>query len=107
MLNKGVPSTFANVKSLYTDTFKRDTIQDLMEGYLSTDMNKPAPQTNGTEEKPTNGDTSKFKSSALYFLAQHYNYHLSRCLDKSLEYIDKAIEISPTSVDYHMTKARI
>ncbi|KAH0544962.1 hypothetical protein FGG08_000888 [Glutinoglossum americanum] len=107
MLNKGVPSTFANVKSLYADTFKRDTIQDLAEGYLTIEAHNPAPQTNGTDEKPANGDTSKFRSSVLYFLAQHYNYHLSRRLDKALEYIDKAIEISSTSVDYHMTRARI
>ncbi|KAH0563353.1 hypothetical protein GP486_002088 [Trichoglossum hirsutum] len=107
MFDKGVPSTFANVKSLFTDTFKRDTIQDLVEGYLSTEVHELAPHTNGTDEKATNGDTSKFKSSVLYFLAQHYNCHVNRNLDKALEYIDKAIETQPTSVDYHMTKARI
>ncbi|KAI9766056.1 MAG: hypothetical protein M1840_006763 [Geoglossum simile] len=107
MLSKGVPSTFANVKSLYRDSFKKGTIQDLVEGYLSAGWHEEAPQTNGSDETSTNGDMSKFKSAAFYFLAQHYNYHLSRCLEKALSHIDKAIEIFPTSVDYHMTKARI
>jgi N-alpha-acetyltransferase 15/16, NatA auxiliary subunit len=107
MLSKGVPSTFANVKSLYKDNFKKCTIQDLVEGYASAEWHEEAPQTNGSDETSANGDMSKFKSAALYFLAQHYNYHLSRCLEKALSHIDKAIEIFPTSVDYHMTKARI
>ncbi|KAI9814463.1 MAG: hypothetical protein M1827_003319 [Pycnora praestabilis] len=104
MLNKGVPSTFANVKALYSDSFKREVIQNLMEGFVS---GKFTAQVNGSAEKQTNGDLSPFHSSALYFLAQHYDYYLSRNLEKAIENIDKAIEISPKSVDYHMTKARI
>ena len=48
MLNKGVPSTFNNVKSLYTDTAKRDTIQALVEGYAASIGD---PHTNGSAEK--------------------------------------------------------
>lgn len=59
------------------------------------------------EEPKRNGDTSKGASAAYYFLAQHYNYYLSRDLDKAMEFIDKAIELEPQSVDFHMTKARI
>jgi len=104
MLNKGVPSTFANVKSLYPNISKRNTIQELVEGYAS---GKHIHQANGSAEPQVNGETSPFELSTLYFLAQHYNYHLSRNLGKAMQNIDQAIERSSKSVDYHMTKARI
>ncbi|KAL8950309.1 MAG: hypothetical protein Q9222_003653 [Ikaeria aurantiellina] len=110
MLHKGIPSTFANIKALYPDSSKRDTIQKLVEGYLT---GKHTPLANGTSDKQVNGDetTEKKKStfdvSVLYFLAQHYNYHVSRDLEKSMDLIDRAIEAQPEEVNFHMTKARI
>ncbi|PGH16266.1 hypothetical protein AJ80_05289 [Polytolypa hystricis UAMH7299] len=104
MLRKGVPSTFANIKNLYTNLSKLDMVQDLVEGYAAGKLES---QANGSAEKQANGDTSPFEGSVLYFLAQHYNYHLSRNLGKAMEYVDKAIALSPDSVDYYMTKARI
>ncbi|KAL8988505.1 MAG: hypothetical protein Q9177_002434 [Variospora cf. flavescens] len=110
MLYKGVPSTFANIKALYSDSTKRKTVQSLAESYLS---NTHSPLANGSAEKPVNGDEKSeakqpsFDVSVLYFLAQHYNYHLSRDLARSMELIDKAIETQPNEVNYHMTKARI
>ena len=104
MLRKGVPSTFANVKALYADSTKRKTIEELVESYTKEDGADAASETQ------TNGDTSKhWKISVYYFLAQHYNYYLSRDLEKAMENIDKAIELNPSSTDYtyHMTKARI
>lgn len=96
MLNKGVPSTFANLKHLYSDEFKKSTLLSLAEQYLDSDHGDAL-----------NGDVSKGKAAALYYIAQHYNYHLSRDLEKAMEYIDKAIELAPNSVDFAMTKARI
>ena len=104
MLHKSVPSIFANIKALYTDTAKRSMIQELAESYVSGTQ---SPQTNGNLERQINGETSLFESFALYFLAQHYNYHLTRDLPRAMELIDRAIKMSPKSVDFHMTKARI
>ena len=104
MLHKGIPSTFANVKALYPDTAKKDAILQLVEGYA---VGKARPLANGSAEKQSNGDKDLFEPSVRYFLAQHYNYHLSRDLNKAMKYIDEAIESAPESVDYHMTKARI
>lgn len=102
MLKKGVPSLFANIKILYTNPSKRDTVQALVEGYVSGKSNY---QTNGSAE--VNGDKNEFLASSHYFLAQHYNYHLSRNLPKAMENVDKAIELSPKAAEYQMTKARI
>ncbi len=101
MLRKGIPSTFANVKALYTDNAKRNTIQNLVESYAAVIQTQDA---NGSAE---DGERSPFESSVRFFLAQHYNYHLSRDLAKAMKLIDEAITSSPESVDYHMTKARV
>lgn len=96
MLSKGVPSTFNNVKALYQDPAKKKAIEGLVLGYESEGP------------KETNGESAdRFTPAVLYFLAQHYNFHLSRDLAKASDYIDRAIETDPKFVDYTMTKARI
>ncbi|PWY95046.1 N-terminal acetyltransferase catalytic subunit Nat1 [Aspergillus sclerotioniger CBS 115572] len=97
MLKKGVPSLFANIKSLYSNPAKRDTVQELVEGYVAT----------RSAEGQSDDDNAEFLSSSYYFLAQHYNYSLSRDLTKAMENVDKAIELSPKAVEYQLTKARI
>lgn len=63
---------------------------------------------NGSADGKVNGETTDaFKDSVVYFLAQHYNYALSRDLDKATEYIDRLLEKDPKSVDYNQLKARI
>lgn len=102
MLKKGVPSLFANIKALYTSPGKRDVVQDLVEGYTSGKA-----QPNGSADKQANGDDDEFMASTFYFLAQHYNYHLSRNLPKAMENVEKAIGLAPKAVEYQLTKARI
>lgn len=96
MLNKGVPSTFANLKHLYGDKFKRQELLRLAEDYLAR-----------WQDERNSADMSRGKAAALYYISQHYNYHLSQNLNKAIEYVDRAIEIDPESVDFAMTKARI
>lgn len=104
ILRKRIPSAFANIKTLYSNLSKRDVVQELAEGYAKGTLDS---QANGSVEKKDNGDDETFESSLYHFLAQHYNYHVSWDLEKAVAYIDKAIELSPKSVDYNMTKARI
>ncbi|KAL1306936.1 hypothetical protein AAFC00_005577 [Neodothiora populina] len=102
VFQKGVPSTFANVKALYIDSEKLSTIQELVHGYEAENAANGAADANG--DKP-----DLWKLALTYFLAQHYNYHLSRDLSKAMDYVNKAIEMRPEQNDYtyHYTKARI
>jgi len=116
MLKKSVPSTFANLKQLYSDPSKKETIRDLVEGYA-----KEEAQTNGGAEQngstdgshDTKEDSNKAQAtwelSVNYFLAQHYDYHLSRDLSKAQQYAEKAVSLKPSQSDYtyDMTRARI
>ena len=102
MLGRRVPSTFNNIKALYSEHSKQEVIQELVEGYRK-DQSSEA--TNGTATSDSSKDD--FETSILFFLAQHYNYHRSRDLSKALEFIEQAIKKNPKSVDYQMTKARI
>lgn len=98
MLEKGVPSTFANLKHLYADATKKDTLGALAHEYLESKKS--------AGEGAVSGDDLKGEGAALYYLAQHYNYHLSRDLEKALEYVNQGIEAAPKNVEFHMTKAR-
>lgn len=100
MLDKGVPSTFANLKHLYTDSFKKETLESLAHEYVKSKESQPA------DESVSEGEL-KGTPAGLYYLAQHYNYHLSRDLDKALEFVEKGLELVPETVEFHMTKARI
>ncbi|TGJ86498.1 hypothetical protein E0Z10_g2274 [Xylaria hypoxylon] len=100
MLDKGVPSTFANLKHLYTDPFKKETLESLAHDYVE------AKKSQSGDESLAEGEL-KGTPAGLYYLAQHYNYHLSRDLTKSLEFVDKGLELVPKNVEFHMTQARI
>ncbi|KAK0621716.1 NMDA receptor-regulated protein 1-domain-containing protein [Bombardia bombarda] len=102
MFNKGVPSTFANLKHLYSDSFKRDAMPLVVDEYL-----KDLKSGNTDGKVQANGDSSKGEGAALYFLAQHYNYHMGRDLTKAMEYVDQAVKLDSSNVEFQMTKARI
>lgn len=104
MLRKGIPSTFANIKSLYINRSKQIAIEELVEGYA---VGKGVQQANGSAEKKDDHNNDAFDSSIRFFLAQHYNYRSSRDLAKATKHIDEAIKLDSNSVDFHMTKARI
>jgi tetratricopeptide (TPR) repeat protein len=118
MFRKGVPSTFANIKQLYANPEKKQTIIDLVESYLkeeptangSAETNGNANGSDDKEKGPSQEDIAlNWKLSVNYFLAQHYDYYLSRDLDQATKYVDQAISLNPLKTDYtfHMTRARI
>lgn len=113
LLQKGVPSTFVDIKSLYRDNEKAAIIESLAESYLSNlRQEKHAgfqprtnghSTTNGSSEQETEPPTSYLWT--LYFLAQSHD--LRRNLGRAADLIEEAILHTPTLVELHLTKARI
>ncbi|KAF9284862.1 N-alpha-acetyltransferase 16, NatA auxiliary subunit [Mortierella alpina] len=100
MLRKGVPSLFVNIKTLYTDSAKEEAVEKLALDYLSAlDKSKGFDHAGSVVEPPT------ALLWTLYFLAQHFDF--KRNTDQALEYINRAIEHTPTLVELLMTKGRI
>lgn len=111
LLQKGVPSTFADVKALYKIPWKANTIEELVESYLERLRSSPGATLNGDNESESasNGDVTHEAPTSylwtLYFLAQSYDQR--RKLDKATQMIDEALQHTPTLVELHLTKARI
>jgi peptide alpha-N-acetyltransferase len=92
-LQKGIPSLFSDLKSLYSNTNpeKQNIIQTYLESLLSSDdadVNDPS-----------------IYIWLLYYLAQHHSYLSNHTL--ALHYLSLAITHTPTLPDLHMFKARV
>ena len=104
MLAKGVPSTFANLKTLYADPAKQQTIQDIVKDFAS---GKKSVSNGDADAGKQEAQARQFELYTLYFLAQHYDYYKSRNLEKAVDLIDQAVAKKPETVDFQMTRARI
>uniref|UniRef100_A0A6M2DS14 Putative acetyltransferase n=1 Tax=Xenopsylla cheopis TaxID=163159 RepID=A0A6M2DS14_XENCH len=100
-LRKGIPPLFVDLRSVYSDSSKVEIIQKLLLEYVECLMSS------GYFSKDDN--QGQAPASALlwtyYFLAQHYD-HLKDTA-KALEYIDAAIEHTPTLIELFVTKGKI
>ncbi|KAJ3614790.1 hypothetical protein NHX12_018360 [Muraenolepis orangiensis] len=99
--SKGCPPVFTTLKSLYHDKEKVAIIEELVVGY-ETSLNgcRMFNQNDGGKEEPP--------TTLLwvqYFLAQHYNMISQQTL--ALEYINTAIESTPTLIELFVIKAKI
>lgn len=100
-LHKGVPPLFVDLRSLYNDKKKVQIIESLCLQYVDAlkDVGKFC---------KSDADGKEPASALLwtyYYLAQHYD-HLQQT-QKSLEYIDAAIDHTPTLIELFVTKGRI
>lgn len=103
-LRKGVPPLFVNVRSLYKDSTKVDIIAQLIEEYyVNLKSNGHFSKLDADEEKPVEPASALLWT--LLFLAQHYDY--LRDTEKALEYINLAIDHTPTLIELFVTKGRI
>lgn len=99
-LAKGVPSLFADIKSLYADKDKQQTIEGIVEALREEYASSSA-------LPPTSSDAYSEPTTylwTLYYLAQHYSY-LSQP-DKALSLLDMSLKHTPTLPELHMCKAR-
>uniref|UniRef100_A0A3B5M2B5 N-alpha-acetyltransferase 15, NatA auxiliary subunit n=1 Tax=Xiphophorus couchianus TaxID=32473 RepID=A0A3B5M2B5_9TELE len=98
---KGCPPVFTTLKSLYTDREKVTIIEELVLGYESCLKSSRmfSEDDDGKEEPPTT------LLWVQYFLAQHFDF-----IDKAsqaLEYINAAIDSTPTLIELFLVKAKI
>ncbi len=107
-IHKGVPPLFKEIKCLYEDEAKLKIIEELMLGYVKNLTNSGL----FDETNSSNDETSKCEKEpptsllwVFYYLAQHYDY-LSET-EKALEFINKAIDYTPTLVELYMIKGKI
>jgi Flp pilus assembly protein TadD len=93
-LDKGIPSLFADIKSLYKDKEKQQAVEDIVEASLT-----PKDPSSSADVEPTT------YLWTLYFLAQHHA-SLSRP-DKALSLLETALSHTPTLPELHLCKARV
>lgn len=100
-LAKGVPSLFADIKALYSDTQKQQIVEDVVEELReSLTSGNPIPTSPPDSEEPP---TTYLWT--LYFLAQHHSF-LARPA-QALSLLDIAIKHTPTLPEIHTCKARV
>ncbi|XP_071786525.1 N-alpha-acetyltransferase 15, NatA auxiliary subunit-like [Asterias amurensis] len=102
LLRKGVPTAFVSVKGLYKESWKGEVIERIVLGYLEcleSDSRFSRDDTDCDPEAPT------VLLWTLYFLAQHYDQ--LRNMEKALEYVNRAVEHTPTLIELFIIKAKI
>uniref|UniRef100_A0A3Q3BN52 N-alpha-acetyltransferase 15, NatA auxiliary subunit n=1 Tax=Kryptolebias marmoratus TaxID=37003 RepID=A0A3Q3BN52_KRYMA len=99
--SKGCPPVFTTLKSLYGDKEKVTIIEELVVGYETSlkSCRMFSQNDDGKEEPPTT------LLWVQYFLAQHYDMIGQQTL--ALEYINTAIESTPTLIELFLIKAKI
>lgn len=101
-LHKGVPPLFKELKYLFKDESKLKITEELVLSYeknLSNNLRFSSEDTSVEAEPPTT------LLWVFYYLAQHFD-HLNQT-DKALEFINKAIDYTPTLVELYMVKGKI
>ena len=98
-LERGIPSLFTDIKLLYKDSYKQETIQSVVESHREK-LSSPAPPEPTSESEPP---TTYLWT--LYFLAQHYSFVGQHA--KSLSLLETALQHTPTLPELFMFKARV
>nr|XP_058145434.1 N-alpha-acetyltransferase 15, NatA auxiliary subunit isoform X1 [Dasypus novemcinctus] len=99
--SKGCPPVFNTLRSLYRDKEKVAIIEELVVGYETSlkSCRLFNPNDDGKEEPPTT------LLWVQYYLAQHYDKIGQPSI--ALEYINTAIESTPTLIELFLVKAKI
>lgn len=103
-LRKGIPPLFVNVRSLHQDPEKAAIIEQLALEYFEN-----LTRSGHFSREDADAGVPVEPASALvwtaHFLAQHYDY--MRDTNRALEYINAAIDHTPTLIELLITKGRI
>ncbi|XP_026318043.1 N-alpha-acetyltransferase 15, NatA auxiliary subunit [Hyposmocoma kahamanoa] len=100
-LHKGIPPLFVDLRSLYEDQSKAETIEKLIVQYIEN-LTSTGTFSDGPDEE-------KQPASALlwayYYAAQHFDH--KNDTDKALHYITAAIDHTPTLIELFIVKGKI
>ncbi|XP_026185865.1 N-alpha-acetyltransferase 15, NatA auxiliary subunit-like [Mastacembelus armatus] len=99
--SKGCPPVFTTLKSLYTDKEKVTIIEDLVVGY-ETCLRSCRMFSENDDGKPEPPTTLLW---VQYFLAQHFDFRGQTSI--ALDYINMAIDSTPTLIELFLIKAKI
>ncbi|KAK7036634.1 hypothetical protein VNI00_011567 [Paramarasmius palmivorus] len=102
-LTKGIPSLFADLKSLYSDPAKLELIQGIVESVKTE--NTPASDPSSSTSPPSPDQEPTTYLWTLYYLAQHYSYLSQHA--KALSLLDTALLHTPTLPELYMFRARV
>lgn len=100
-LVKGVPSLFNDLKSLYQDKDKQQTIQDIVEGFRTHFEQHKTIDPSAEEGQ----DAPSTLVWILYYLAQHYSFLGDH--QTALGHINLVLQHTPSLPDLHMMHARL
>ncbi|KAH8238243.1 hypothetical protein KR032_001519 [Drosophila birchii] len=103
-LRKGIPPLFVNVRTLHQESEKAATIEKLMLQYYENLTRSGHFSREDADTGAPVEPASALVWTAL-FLAQHYDY--MRDTDSALNYINVAIDHTPTLIELLITKGRI
>uniref|UniRef100_A0A182J3Q8 N-alpha-acetyltransferase 15, NatA auxiliary subunit n=1 Tax=Anopheles atroparvus TaxID=41427 RepID=A0A182J3Q8_ANOAO len=104
-LRKGVPPLFVNLRSLYRDVEKVKVIGQLAECYYQNLISSGYFSAADADNPSVPKEPASALLWTMYYLAQHYD-HL-RESEKALDFINAAIEHTPTLIELFVTKGRI
>eukprot|EP01100_Stratorugosa_tubuloviscum_P015637 TRINITY_DN911_c0_g1_i1.p1 TRINITY_DN911_c0_g1~~TRINITY_DN911_c0_g1_i1.p1 ORF type:complete len:874 (-),score=311.60 TRINITY_DN911_c0_g1_i1:80-2701(-) len=99
-LKKGIPNLFNSINFIYQNSEKTLILQNLFLGYL-----KMLEAENKLTLSSSETETPIVKLWTLAFLAQHYNKINN--FEEAFDYINQAIEHTPTAIDLYLIKGRI
>ncbi|CAD0203591.1 unnamed protein product [Chrysodeixis includens] len=100
-LHKGIPPLFVDLRSLYLDQSKADTIEKLILQYIENLSSVGTFSSDASEAK----QPASALLWAYYYAAQHFDY--KKDTDRALLFIDAAIEHTPTLIELFIVKGRI
>ncbi|KAI9511423.1 NMDA receptor-regulated protein 1-domain-containing protein [Russula earlei] len=105
-LQKGIPSLFVDMKSLYQDTRKRVIVEELVDGYRQSLEKNCLPDGAPNEiVAESDSDVPTTYLWTLYFLAQHFS-HIGQH-SRALSLLSSAITHTPTLPELHTLRGRI
>lgn len=103
-LRKGIPPLFVTIRALYSDPDKQRIVENLiLEYYENLKASGHFSKSDFENKAPI--EPASVLLWTMLFLSQHYD-HL-RQTEKALEYINLAIEHTPTLIELFVTKGRI